>query len=442
MIVLLLTALLAGGPIEAAPLPPERRASYDADIAPIFAAKCAACHAGTLTEGGLSLATHELAMKGGKRGPAIRPGDAGGSFLWASSAHRAKPVMPPKSEDNDLTPTEVALLKRWIDAGAAGPSAPASVKPRPALRPPAPSVRPVRAVAVAPDGAWFAFGRGSRVFVAELNAKPPEPRELLAPDGAPHVAVIDALAVSPDGKRLASASHGTVAVWDAPAGKLLWRRGDFAGSVACLAFSPDGATLAGGGGVAADSGEVQLLDAATGETRAAWPGAHSDVVGGVAFHPGGAFLVSGGADRLVKVWSLADPAAKPRVLEGHSGHVLDVAVTPDGKTILSAGAEGVLKSWDFATGDKSKDVAAHAGQVTRLAVAPKAKLVLSAGGDKLAKAWRPGESAAARAFAGAADFLCGVATSADGAVVVAGGEDGTARVYDGATGKLRAALGP
>src|SRR6266496_2552603 len=69
-----------------------------------------------------------------------------------------------------------------------------------------------------------------------------------------HTSAVNAVAWSPDGKRIASASaDGTVQVWDATAGSNIYiytgHGKDFAGtSIIAVAWSPDGKLIASGGG--------------------------------------------------------------------------------------------------------------------------------------------------------------------------------------------------
>src|SRR5262249_42012947 len=58
-----------------------------------------------------------------------------------------------------------------------------------------------------------------------------------------------------------------------------------------VAFSPDGKTLALGGGLAGQPGEIQLWDVATGKEQATLKG-HTDGVNCVAFSPDGKTLAS------------------------------------------------------------------------------------------------------------------------------------------------------
>ena len=65
---------------------------------------------------GLDLRTREAMLAGGKRGPAIEPGNADGSLLYTAVAGEGEIRMPPG--DEPLEPGEIAALREWIDAGA------------------------------------------------------------------------------------------------------------------------------------------------------------------------------------------------------------------------------------------------------------------------------------------------------------------------------------
>ncbi len=61
----------------------------------------------------------------------------------------------------------------------------------------------------------------------------------------------------------------------------------------------------------------------------------------------GEALVSGGADKLVKLWGY-DSGVCCNVGVAHSSAVTCVAVTHNKRAIVSAGAEGALCVWDYA----------------------------------------------------------------------------------------------
>lgn len=436
-------------PIPVAPLDRKDSVTYEKDVAPIFAAKCQVCHAGNLTEGKFDLGTHAGLMKGGKKGPAVVPGKAEESRLWLMSSHRIKPIMPPKTEDNPLTPQEVAVLKLWIDQGAKGPAVDVRSRPKVVVGLPPALVRPVRAVAVSPDKGVVAAGRGNQVHLFDAKKgdflRTLTDPALKAPDGKPanaaHLSLVEAMAYSPDGRTLATGSFQEVILWDPNKGTIKQRLTGFADRVVTLDYSRDGKYLATGGGAPTEDGEIKLFEAATGKLVADVKGGHSDTVFGVCFSPDGKLLAAAAADKFVKVFEF--PSGKLlKSFEGHTHHVLDVGWTPDGKRLASAGADNVVKVWDYEKGEKVRDIQGHQKQVTRLTFVGKQSQFLTAGGDATVRLWNAENGGSVRQFGENKDFVYAVAASADGSVVAAGGEEGVVRLYNGQSGQLVKAMLP
>jgi uncharacterized protein DUF1553/uncharacterized protein DUF1549/cytochrome c len=84
----------------------------------VVQARCLQCHNESAAMSGLQMVTREQLLKGGSRGPAIKPGDASGSLLFQAVMHSGKLVMPPAGKLNE---SEVGTLRAWIDQGAAWP---------------------------------------------------------------------------------------------------------------------------------------------------------------------------------------------------------------------------------------------------------------------------------------------------------------------------------
>ena len=84
-------------------------------IEPALREQCYACHGAEKKESGLDLRTREAMMRGGKRGPAIRPGAYLESVLYKMLASKDGPKMPPQG---DLSTEQIEAIGRWIDAGA------------------------------------------------------------------------------------------------------------------------------------------------------------------------------------------------------------------------------------------------------------------------------------------------------------------------------------
>jgi len=81
----------------------------------VLSANCIACH-GETAMSGLDLRTRPAMLAGGKRGPAIEPGDAAASLLYQAALRDGDLQMPPGK--SALSEPDLAVLREWIDAGA------------------------------------------------------------------------------------------------------------------------------------------------------------------------------------------------------------------------------------------------------------------------------------------------------------------------------------
>ncbi len=101
----------------------DEQVDYLEQIKPILRERCFACHGALKQEVGLRLDTAALAITGGDSGAVIQPGDAAASVLLKRvTATNVDERMPPLDEGEPLTVAQVALLRRWIEAGVKGPA--------------------------------------------------------------------------------------------------------------------------------------------------------------------------------------------------------------------------------------------------------------------------------------------------------------------------------
>ena len=180
------------------------------------------------------------------------------------------------------------------------------------------------------------------------------------------------LAFTPDGKALVAVSENEGALYDPATGKLIRRlKGYQAESPQVGGFSADGNILAIASGGWRQDGLLRFWNLASGEEIRSG-GGHQDAVTCLAYTPDGKTLASGSRDRTIRLW---DPATSRelRRLEGHDGEVLAVAFSPDGKTLASSSEDGTTRLWEFPGGRELARLDGPVGGATFLAFADDGK---------------------------------------------------------------------
>jgi RNA polymerase sigma factor (sigma-70 family) len=358
---------------------------------------------------------------------ALADATARGAVLFAAGQAGAGPAAAALAEGalrtlflTRLTIATLVLLMVGIAGGAS------------LLRVPAPADEQTARVAVAPlhraaAGADLPPAEGNQARADHLGD--PLPDEAIARLGTVrfrHGSAISALAMSTDGKVVASAGWGeAIYLWDVATGKQLHRI-DLP-LVTALAFSPDGKVLAAGEHDLA----ISLWDVASGELlRQCWG---QTAVKAVVFTPDGTRFLSGGGDGIIREWDVAT-GKHLRDLEGRP-IMHHLAVSPDGKTLAAGGDAGTISVWERATGKQLRLLPTN-GSIYGLAFASDGKTVASASRDEPAvRLWDWTTGKVIRRLEGPP--VRSLAFGADGKTLVAGGDhdDGTVRVWDWTTGK-------
>jgi RNA polymerase sigma factor (sigma-70 family) len=222
---------------------------------------------------------------------------------------------------------------------------------------------------------------------------------------------------SPDGKTLATGDHNTgwnvstIRLWKVADGSQLKMLQGHTDGVLCLAYSPDGKTLAS----ASADGSIRLWDPDKGTERQTLSG-HEGAVRWIAWSSDGKRLVSTGADGFVRIWN-ADKGSEERSFKAHAGGASGVVFTPDGEKVVSAGADKTMRIWEASTGKELQKVERRK-PIRALAVSPDGRL-LAVGGDDEVLLWSLADEKEVRQLKGPHNEICTIAFSPDGKQVSA-----------------------
>ena len=217
------------------------------------------------------------------------------------------------------------------------------------------------------------------------------------------------------------------------------------GSIRTMAFSPattpEGAVLATGD----TNSEIWLwqidLSSSSGDIKShisTFQG-HQNWVCLVAFSPDGARLVSGSADRTIKLWDV-ETGDCLQTLMGHRSWVMSVAFSPDGTRLMSGSADRTIKLWDVETGDCLQTLTGHRHGVWSVAFSPNGQCFVSGSADRTIRLWDAATGDCLQTFMGHEHGVWSVAFSPDGRSLASGSADQTVRLWDVATGACQQTL--
>ena len=399
----------------------------------LLKANCFTCHNDDKKKGGLALTTREGLLRGGDNGPAVLPGKSAASRLVQMLQPGTDPHMPPKGQ---LTPRAIQSLETWINAGAPWDAALLADRPPPAheqLASLPTNYAPVLALALTPDGQRLAVGSGERVTILDLA----KTNQIIATLTG-HRDAVQSLAWSTNGRWLAAGSYRRLSLWDAQSDSTNhtrhWATPD--GRVTALLFTPDAGTLLSGEAASSRGGVVRAWRVQDNTLAAEWS-AHTDSIYGLAISADGKRLATAGGDRVAKIWQWPSRQLEA-VLEGHSAAVYSVGLNGNGTQAATASADKTVLLWDLKTRLKLTQITSHKGGVTGLAWAAADKMLATSSEDGTARTFTnfiehtgaQSSSTATERRLGGAGLLNAVAMSADGKVVAAGAQDGTVWLWN------------
>ncbi|AFY87416.1 MAG: Serine/threonine-protein kinase PknD [Chroococcidiopsis cubana SAG 39.79] len=200
-------------------------------------------------------------------------------------------------------------------------------------------------------------------------------------------------------------------------------------SVWAIAVSQDGRTLVSG---SADK-TIKVWDLQTRELQRTLTG-HTDTVRAIALSQDGQILVSGGGEKTVRLWNITTGRPLGRLL-GHGGPVWTVAISQDGQTLFSAGEDGTVKLWNAQNGQLHRTLPAHDRRVFSLAVSPNGQTFATGSIDRTIKLWDLATGRLLRTLTGHTDAVRAITFSPDGQHLASTSWDKTVKIWNWRTGE-------
>ena len=327
-----------------------------ADVAPILAERCTACHDPDSKKGGLDMTSFTAALQGGGSGKSIVPGQPDQSRLFRMITQQERPFMP--RDGDPLEASAIVKIRQWIEQGAAEDTALA-------LSFMSEKTAKQKALAEAVE--------------ASMSGTAPLPENLptIAVRYPPRTMPVLALARSPRAPLLALPGLAQVLLLDGA----LQTRGVLPCElprIGAIGFSSDGSLLAIAGGEAGRNGKALVYDVKSGAVTGTF-GKERDVPLAVAIHRGRGLIALGGSSKRARVYALGDGS---EVLDGkHDDFVLALEFSPDGSTLAAADRSGVILLWETDGGRIAQTLRLPKGAANAVAFHRQGRMLAVAAGD-------------------------------------------------------------
>jgi WD40 repeat protein/serine/threonine protein kinase len=292
----------------------------------------------------------------------------------------------------------------------------------------------------------LAFSRDSRSLITEGDGPPSATPQLkrfdlttgteIGPESPTTTSTTTAMVLAPDGLVLATADNvGNITVWrtDPPRFRFCWRAAS--AEIRCLAFSPDGQTLFGGGA----GGLVHRWETLNLGPMGTLPGL-ARIVHAVAISPDSSTLAVGG-DKAVRLWDTrCDPPRRLDDLVDPTGPIRALAYAPDGRALYVASEGGRIALWSLNDLPAGPPVRGHDKDVWGLAFTPDGGTLISSSEDLTIKLWNRNTGREVATLKGHTSRVASVAVTSDGHTLASGGCDGKVKLWDLPGGRKRATL--
>jgi WD40 repeat protein len=335
----------------------------------------------------------------------------------------------------------------------------------------------VNSLAVTPDSKWFVSGGVDDngfglIIIWDINTGE-RVRTITAHDKA-----IKAVAITPDGQKLISASKDqTLIIWDLITGNQLKTLIGHTSHVLTLAITPDSKYVASG---SADE-SIRIWNLDTGNLEKVLIGHHDTRINKIRLTNDGKYLISSADDNKLILWNLItgeecafgqdfsnvsslftitpddkkiistcndtikvwDLSINQRVevidkvnftftkkinLNSHTKTVNQVVSIPSSQLIITGSSDATVKIWNFITGEEIKTLTGHHSAITVIKVTPDNQQIISISVDGIVKSWDLNTYTEIRSFQINLLDICVV--SPDGKQIVSAAGNGIIKIWD------------
>ncbi len=253
-----------------------------------------------------------------------------------------------------------------------------------------------------------------------------------------HMGPVNQALFSERGQLATAGRDGTVKLWD-PSGEVLQTLSGHQQPVQAVAFTPDGVRLA----TASVDHSVKIWELYTGKEIATLQG-HKDAVNDVVYNPKDQnMLATAGFDRRVLLWVVGNGETYDE-LGSHGWQALHLAFSPDGSRLASAGAAGDAKIWNVKSkgmicklsDPKLDNERAHYFQIDQIRFNPEGDYVVTSSQDHTAKIWRASDGHLVKVFEHESIVFDAQFNPCDGRTVITASSDNTAKIWEVSSGNL------
>lgn len=322
--------------------------SFSQQIAPIFNDHCIACHNARNPQGQYNMSNYSVILGVGQSGKAVIPGKPAESPLFQFISDHSMP-----QDADPLSAEQIELVRKWIEIGARLDSH------------------------IKADDDLF------RIVPRPTYPSPPEHYTAALP--------ISAVAISPDGKLLATSGYHEVLLWSITDGSLIKRIGNVAQRVHGLTFFPDGKRIAVASGTPGRVGEAKIFELENGKLLIDVLICQDSALS-LALSPDSKRMAIGEVSGAINVYEIDEKSVKLNLrIEDHSDWVNSLSWSADGRRLVSASRDKTCKVFDSNSGKSLTTFNGHQHSVTSAVFREDGQHVMSIGDDGRLRIWNLNE---------------------------------------------------